>query len=138
MIRFVVIGDPAPQGSKRHVGHGVMVESSKRVKPWRQAVAVAAVAARNGAPALDCPVDVAITFWLPRPASLTRKRLALGPCRKPDIDKLLRSTFDALSDAGVWTDDARVVSCTAAKRYTVITGHAGAEITIRQTVEATP
>ena len=30
-----VPGIPAPQGSKRHVGHGVMVESSARVKSWR-------------------------------------------------------------------------------------------------------
>lgn len=33
-IGFHVIGLPAPQGSKKHVGHGVMVESSKKVKPW--------------------------------------------------------------------------------------------------------
>ena len=34
--RFAVLGLPAPQGSKRHVGEGRMVESSKRVKPWRR------------------------------------------------------------------------------------------------------
>lgn len=32
--RFSVLGLPAPQGSKTHVGEGRMVESSKRVKPW--------------------------------------------------------------------------------------------------------
>jgi crossover junction endodeoxyribonuclease RusA len=31
-------GIPAPQGSKRHVGNGVMIESSKAVGPWREAV----------------------------------------------------------------------------------------------------
>ena len=31
MIEIKVIGLPAPQGSKRHVGHGVMIESSKKV-----------------------------------------------------------------------------------------------------------
>ena len=36
--KFTVHGLPAPQGSKRHVGKGVMVESSKYVKPWREAV----------------------------------------------------------------------------------------------------
>ena len=39
--RFAVFGLPAPQGSKRHVGEGRMVESSKRVKPWRRQVAAA-------------------------------------------------------------------------------------------------
>jgi Holliday junction resolvase RusA-like endonuclease len=28
----------------------------------------------------------------------------------PDLSKLIRSTEDALTDAGVWTDDARVVA----------------------------
>jgi hypothetical protein len=27
-----IVGDPAPQGSKRHVGNGVMIEASKKVK----------------------------------------------------------------------------------------------------------
>ena len=34
----------APQGSKRHVGKGVMIESCKAVKPWRLLVAQAAMA----------------------------------------------------------------------------------------------
>jgi hypothetical protein len=29
---FTVLGKPAPQGSKRHVGKGVMIESSKQVQ----------------------------------------------------------------------------------------------------------
>lgn len=35
---------PAPQGSKRHVGKGVMIESCANVKPWRELVAQAAMA----------------------------------------------------------------------------------------------
>ena len=41
--RFSVLGLPAPQGSKTHIGNGRMVESSKRVKPWRRQVAAAYV-----------------------------------------------------------------------------------------------
>ena len=37
-ILIRINGLPAPQGSKRHVGGGIMVESSKRAKPWRQDV----------------------------------------------------------------------------------------------------
>ena len=36
--RVFIPGVPAPQGSKRHVGGGRLVESSKKVKPWRRAV----------------------------------------------------------------------------------------------------
>jgi len=35
---------PAPQGSKTHVGKGVMIESCRNVKPWRELVAQAAMA----------------------------------------------------------------------------------------------
>jgi Holliday junction resolvase RusA-like endonuclease len=34
---------PAPQGSKVHVGKGVMIESCKNVKPWRLLVAKTAI-----------------------------------------------------------------------------------------------
>ena len=33
-----VFGHPAPKGSKRHVGGGRMIESSKRLPGWAQAL----------------------------------------------------------------------------------------------------
>ena len=45
--RATVNGLPAPQGSHKHVGGGRMVESSKKVKPWRQDVKAAAEALGN-------------------------------------------------------------------------------------------
>ena len=42
VLVFNVNGTPGAQGSKRHVGHGVMIESSKKVKPWRTDVKTAA------------------------------------------------------------------------------------------------
>lgn len=115
-IAFHVHGTPAPQGSKRHVGHGVMVESSKLVKPWREAVKFAALEVRPAEP-IDGPVAVCLAFTLAAPASAPKRRLAMGPCRKPDIDKLVRSTLDAIVDAGLIVDDARVVGLHATKRY---------------------
>ena len=49
-VEFTVLGVPAPQGSKRHVGRGVLVESSNALGPWRDAVAWAArdAALRHG------------------------------------------------------------------------------------------
>ena len=107
-VGFSVIGMPGPQGSKRHVGNGVMVESSAKVKPWRQDVRDAALLARNGAAPLDGPLVMRIVFTLPKPASAP-KRKRTYPCKKPDLDKLLRSTLDALKTAGLIADDARVV-----------------------------
>ena len=44
-VSFICYSRGAPQGSKRHLGNGVLVESSKRVKPFRsdlQGVAIEA------------------------------------------------------------------------------------------------
>lgn len=112
MITIIVRGMPAPQGSKRFVGvrggRGVLVESSKGVRPWRQDVVAAAVEAKNGAAPLDGPLRAKIVFTLPKPRSAPKRKRSY-PDRKPDLSKLLRSTEDALVTAGVIADDARIV-----------------------------
>jgi crossover junction endodeoxyribonuclease RusA len=119
-IRIVVYGSPAPQGSKAFKGtfvgkdgrtHGIMAESSKKVRPWRNDVKEAALLVRNGAPPLDGPLAVRMIFTVPKPASAPKRR-RLYPMRKPDVSKLARSTEDALTDAGIWTDDARITEYT--------------------------
>ena len=112
-MTITVFGHPAPQGSKRHVGRGVMVESSNKVKPWREAVKWAAIEALVGR-GLDGPVTVEVDFYFVHPK--TGKRRPTHSV-KPDIDKLLRSTFDALTDAGAFEDDSRIVSVQARKHY---------------------
>lgn len=121
VIRIVVYGAPAPQGSKKFVGttktgRGIMVESSTKVKPWRQDVKDAARQVMGQSAPLDGPLLVVMTFTLPKPTSAPKTRRT-WPCRKPDASKLLRSTEDALTDAGVWVDDARGVDVLVRKRY---------------------
>lgn len=118
-MNITVQGRPAPQGSKRHVGHGVLIESSKRVKPWREAVKEACYTALAGKPPpkMDGPVYVDITFYFERPKS-AKKIVVLPTTRSTgDLDKLLRSTFDALTDAGIIMDDARIASLFARKSF---------------------
>jgi Holliday junction resolvase RusA-like endonuclease len=110
MIEFTVYGLPAPQGSKRYVGNGVMIESSKKVKPWREAVKWAAreaMAAAGITSPIDAPLVASMTFTMPRPKSAPKSRRHAD--RKPDLSKLIRSTEDALTDAGLIVDDARIV-----------------------------
>ena len=117
-LTFDAFGLPAPQGSKRHVGRGVMVESSKAVKPWREAVKYAALEETGKTPlwaAFKGPVVLHVVFYLPRPKSAPKRRWA--PDTRPDISKLVRSTEDALTDAGVWHDDGQIVDETAYKRW---------------------
>ena len=123
MTTIRVFGHPAPQGSKRHVGNGVLIESSARVKPWRQDVRAAALEADTH---FDGPVSLTVGFLLRRPAShfrtgrnahLLRDTAPTYPGKKPDIDKLLRSTLDGLGESGIWRDDAQVVEVVARKLY---------------------
>ena len=130
-VRLEVVGLPAPQGSKRHVGNGVMVESSKSVQPWRHAVAWAARAAMGDREPLAGPLSVVVEFRLPMPKSrpqAVRDRGSAHSSKHPDIDKLLRSTFDGLTAGGAWGDDAQVSLVVASKLE--VTGWTGAEITI--------
>ena len=111
MITIRVYGLPGPMGSKRFVGlsksgKGLMIESSKAVKPWREAVKWAAI--QSGARGLDGPLWVSMVFTIKKPKSAP-KRKRTWPATKPDLSKLARSTEDAISDSGVWADDARVV-----------------------------
>ncbi len=128
---ITVYGTPGPQGSKAFKGmagdHGILVEMSKKVKPWREAVKWAAldVLEKDGAPlsierhcngAFIGPVAVEMTFTLKKPKSAPKRRRT-WPDRTPDLSKLVRSTEDALTDAGIWEDDARVVSLRAYKVF---------------------
>lgn len=110
---FQVFGLPAPQGSKRHVGNGVMVETSKNLKPWREAVITAAREHHEG-PALDGAISLAVEFVMPRPKSA--RKYASWQTTAPDLDKLVRATLDALKIAGMIADDARIARLAAQKK----------------------
>lgn len=140
LIELRVYGLPAPQGSKRHVGGGVMVESSKALKPWREAVKTAAreAAERQGFLQIprSTPVYMDVTFIFPRPAShygTGRNAGVLKPnaprwkTTAPDLSKLVRATEDAITDAGLWADDALVVM---GRTYKIYGDQPGALITL--------
>lgn len=134
LVRFVVYGDPVAQGSKRHVGRGVMVES-KKLKPWRQQIADEATALNL--PTVSGPVEVEATFCLRRPkghygtgrnADLLKATAADYVATRPDIDKLSRALLDALKQAGVYRDDGQVAVLIAQKRYA---NRSGVRVTVR-------
>lgn len=127
VLDLFVPGQPAPQGSKRHVGNGIMIESSKAVAPWRTTVAWHASQAYSG-PVLDGPLTVAIEFVMRRPASAP-KRSTPPATKRPDLDKLTRAVLDALSGV-VWRDDSLIVDLHPSKRLAEIGEQAGARIRV--------
>lgn len=132
VLDITVHGRPATQGSKTAFvvrprngrPRAVMREAGAvDLKPWREAVrstaAEALHAASNGpwAP-VSGPVTVVLTFALPKPASAPKRRRTWPvAARSGDVDKLARACLDALTDSGVWCDDAQVVALTAVKDY---------------------
>ncbi|WP_076260838.1 RusA family crossover junction endodeoxyribonuclease [Intrasporangium flavum] len=130
-LTFNVNGTPGAQGSKRHVGNGILLESSKKVKPWRADVKAAAEAAHLASDEWDRAtgaIGVQITFRFARPKSHYRTGRNAHLLRDDapmyvtsrgagDGDKLQRSTFDALTAAGVIADDSLIVAIHAFKVY---------------------
>ena len=125
-VSFVVYSRAAPQGSKRHVGNGVMVESSKRVKPFRADVRKAAesVVLPPGWP-MSAPMRVGFRFHFARPKSHFKcNGVALSKSAPEeatshglgDLEKLARSVNDALSGV-LFNDDRQVVEMHLAKAY---------------------
>lgn len=111
-----------PQGSKRHVGNGRMIEQAgANLTAYRQHVAtIARTKLRNPQTG---PVTIRCVFEFARPKTHYLRDQVRDtapehcyPAKRGDIDKLLRSTLDALT--GVWfVDDAQVVGVAAAVRW---------------------
>jgi Holliday junction resolvase RusA-like endonuclease len=136
-LTVVVHGRPAPQGSKRYAGHrlnaasgrvsAVLVEQSKRVKPWRALVTAATREAIQAGhvgripvhyPPLDGPLEADIVFTVLKPASAPKRKRTWPITRHSgDVDKLIRSTFDGIADAAAVVDDSRIIRVTATKTF---------------------
>lgn len=143
-MRFFAAGNPMPQGSKTpgQTKDGrlyVRENGGERHKAWREAVRRAAVEAAQkpaygvGEPAVwetvqgAVAVDVLFLFEARKGVKDAEGAVKIS---SPDLDKLVRSVLDSLTDAAVWADDARVVDLQARKRYTTDPGKVGAIITV--------
>lgn len=126
MITFWIDGVPAAQGSKKHVGRGIMVEANEKLPAWRKAIENKSRETYTGEP-LDIPVTVRADFFLPKP----KKPRWLVPATALDTDKLQRALGDGLEKGGVLKNDARIVKWVAEKHYAK-DGRTGCQVTIIQ------
>ena len=135
MTTFHIAGlTPAPQGSKRHVGGGRMVESSAKVRPWREAVRQEAL--KTGLTITAEPIYLHLLFRFRRPQGHYNARGQLKPSApvnhitRPDLDKLCRSTLDALTGV-LFRDDSQVAFLVASKEYALPGELEGCQVEIR-------
>lgn len=93
-------------------GSHVGVYTPNTADAWKEQVMLAASLYRGqfatGALRLE------VEFYLPRPQAHKHDDYVAV---KPDLDNLLKSTMDALTNAGVWHDDAQVAAVVMSKRY---------------------
>jgi len=122
--KFSVEGLPAPQGSKKHVGNGRMVEASKYLPAWRKAIEEECKSLFEEP--MDGALEVELWFYLPRPSSISRE----FPTVMPDVDKLVRGCLDGMTKGGAIVDDSRVVDLHAYKRYS-FDGWTGVEVVVQ-------
>jgi Holliday junction resolvase RusA-like endonuclease len=121
-----VHGLPAPQGSHKAIldrrGHpqiadGGTAKTRREHRQWRKAVTAEAKAwleLRPGWQPLDEPLKIRILFVMPAPATdKYRTRHAVSP----DVDKLIRSVLDSLTDSQLIVDDSRFFAVDAQSMY---------------------
>lgn len=151
-LEFRVPGVPLPQGSHKIVpikgtGKSRLVNDNPALDVWRQLAATAAGNARRrqGWALLDGPATVELLFYMPRPkshwrtgrnAGILREGAPLYPTVKPDLDKLARAVFDALSAGGVWRDDSRAVGLSCWKQYADGGKLPGVDVVVRSLEES--
>lgn len=131
MIDITVFGRPAPQGSKKAflrpgAKFPTMIEASKKLAPWRNAVAQAAGSAMGNRTVWTGPVKVVLRFSMLRPkahfgsgrnAGAIKASSPRHHVQTPDVDKLARAVLDALTSV-VFRDDSQVCDLWASKQWT--------------------
>ena len=113
-LKITVLGVAATQRPRISAG-GRGMYNVLGVKRWKDAVKEAAFLAKMKRPDLampsaGVPVRADYNFYLPWQKSTPKKKAATNGehAQKPDLKNLLSHTEDALTDAGMWSDDAQV------------------------------
>jgi Holliday junction resolvase RusA-like endonuclease len=136
---FTIYGKPQPAGSKRGFAyrgkdgkqHVAISDANKNSRPWKDSVIAAAREAHRGGQVLG-PVQLEVTFYIPRPrshygtgrnASVLKASSPGWPTSKPDLLKLARGVEDAITEAGVWRDDAQIAVEKLEKRWSMDGGY---------------
>lgn len=118
-ITFFAPGTPVTQGSKRIGRMGerpiILDVKDRELKAWREVVATCARFAYKGEPYAGA-VSVTLAFALRRPKRLAHALAPPPHVTKPDLDKLARAIFDALTGT-VLRDDSVIARCVMSKRY---------------------
>lgn len=127
-IELSICGEPRPQPRPRarafQASPGkwiAQIYNPADADGWKKMIACAA---REHIPRepMQGPISIRATFFLERPQShYTSKGLRQSAptkhAQRPDFDNLIKAVMDALTDAGLWRDDALIADAVVAKRW---------------------
>jgi Holliday junction resolvase RusA-like endonuclease len=134
-ISFTVSGIPKGQPRPRAFAFKgkARIFDSGTAEGWKSEIALAA---RPHLPAepLAGPLVLSVDFYFPRPKKhFLKAGLRLGAptwfCSKPDADNAAKAVMDALTQLGLWRDDAQVVSLIVRKTFGAA-AQVGARVTV--------
>jgi len=117
-------GQPRPK-ARAFKGHAQVYDPGSAYE-WKVAVREAV----KGLPMLDGPLDVSLSFNMPRPKAHYRTGKFRGQVKdnapdwhtsKPDVDNLAKAVLDACTGL-LWEDDTQIARLMAAKIYSLNPG----------------
>lgn len=122
VLQVMVYGAPKGQPRGRAFvtkGGQPRVFNPSTAEGWKSSIAEALQGHLPATP-IDGPVSVTVSYQMPRPKRLMRKRDSEGPLAhtsKPDVDNLNKAIFDTLTRLGVFRDDSQICHVEAGKHY---------------------
>lgn len=112
---LIVLGKPVAQPRHRAACQGgyarLYLPSDHPVHDYK--CRIKTVAATQAIKKIEGPVRLDLLFAFAQPKGRKRQ----FKISKPDLDNLEKAVMDALTDAGVWCDDAQVVEKHSTKMY---------------------
>lgn len=134
-LKLTIPGVPIAKKRPRFVRRGKFVTTynCQATEEGRWLLSVRESFRKNGLlEPLSTPVSIAMTFFMPIPASATKKQRASielnqAHTKKPDLDNCVKFVLDCLSGE-LFRDDSLVYRISAEKRYAV---NPGTVLTVR-------
>lgn len=123
-ITFQVEGTPVGKGRPKFARRGNFVSTytPTKTRDYEDLIKAAARQAMGSSDPLKTPVAAYIYITVPIPQSYPKKRFKAclegleRPCKKPDIDNIIKAYLDSMNEI-VYDDDTQVVSLHSTKVY---------------------
>lgn len=118
-VTFWLDGEPVAKARPRMTRSGHVYTPDKTTKAEN---AIRRAWQEKRGEMIEGPVAVSIVFMLKMPVNWSKAKKLMAqdqevlPCKKPDVDNLVKTVMDALNELA-WNDDKQVVELSARKVY---------------------